>query len=73
MARRPNTGGREQLTSAELGELRRRLAAMPGYELEIFYKATLNACRYEAGRVPSPRIIQELVTAWKVLRKSGKR
>ena len=73
MARKPNTGSQEQLTPGELVELRRRLAAMPGYELEIFYKATLNACRYEAGRVPCPRIIQELVTAWKVLRKCGKR
>lgn len=69
MARKPNTGNKEQLTPAELGELRRRLAAMPSHELEIFYKATHNACRYAAGKLPSPRILQELVQAWKELRK----
>ena len=36
--------------------------------MEIFYKATHNACRCDVnGRVP-PRIIQEFVTAWKALR-----
>jgi hypothetical protein len=73
MARRPNTGNREQLTPEELEELRRRLAAINLHELEIFYKATHNACRYEAGRVPCPRVIQELVQAWKLLRKVAKR
>ena len=71
MPRRPNTGPRETLTSGEVTALRARLAGMKPYELEIFYKATHNACRYEVnGRVPSPRIIQEFVTAWKVLRKT---
>ena len=69
MARRPNVGSREQLTPAELRELREKLAAMPRYELEAFYKATHNACRYDVlGRTASPRIIQELVQAWKALR-----
>jgi hypothetical protein len=37
--------------------------------VEIFYKATHNACRCDVnGRVPRPRIIQEFVTAWKALR-----
>jgi hypothetical protein len=71
MARRPNTGSRETLTTSELGALRVRLAAMKQYELETFYKATHNACRYDInGRVPCPRIIQEFVTAWKALRKA---
>jgi hypothetical protein len=59
------------LTTSELEALRIRLAAMKQYELEIFYKATHNACRYDInGRVPCPRIIQEFVTAWKALRKA---
>ena len=33
---------------------------MPRYELETFYKATHNACRY-ALRLPAPRLNQELV------------
>jgi hypothetical protein len=71
MARRPNTGSRETLTAEELAELRARLTAMKPFELEIFYKATHNACRYSVnGRVPCPRAIQEFVQAWKALRKN---
>jgi len=69
MARRPNMGSREQLTSAQLVELRSQFGAMSLNELEIFYRATHNACRYSGIRVPSPRIMQELVQAWKELRK----
>ena len=35
---------------------------MPRHELEIFFKATHNTCGY-AVRLPSPRLIQELVQA----------
>jgi len=71
MARRPNTGSRETLTVSELEELRTRLGGMKPFELEIFYKATHNACRYSVnGRVPCPRAIQEFVQAWKALRKA---
>jgi hypothetical protein len=73
IARRHNIGSREQLTPEELSEVRRRLGAMSAYELEAFYRATLNACRYEAGRLPCPRVMQELVQAWKQLRKGAKR
>ena len=66
MARRPDNPSTEQLTKAELEEVRRRLEAMPLWELENLYKATHNACRY-AVRLPSPRLIQELVQAWKLL------
>ena len=41
---------------------------MPRHELEIFYKATHNACALRV-RLPSARLIQELVQAWKILRK----
>ena len=69
MARRPNAPpSQEQLTASELLELRRKLEAMPRHELEIFYKATHNARRY-VMRLPSARLIQELVQAWKILRK----
>lgn len=43
---------------------------MPRHELETFYKATHNACRY-VMRLPSPRLIQELVQAWEALRRRG--
>jgi hypothetical protein len=40
---------------------------MVEHQLEIFYRATHNACSFRV-RLPSPRLIQELVQAWKVLR-----
>lgn len=67
MARRPNQPASEQLQEAQLAELRERLARIPRHELEIFYRATHNACRY-VNRLPSARLIQELVQAWKELR-----
>ena len=68
MARRPNSSSQEQLNEVELAELRQRLERMPRFELEIFYKTTHNACAYRV-RLPSPRLIQELVQAWKILRR----
>jgi hypothetical protein len=68
MARRSTSPSTEQLARAELEELRLRLEAMPRHELETFYKATHNACRY-ALRLPSPRLIQELVQAWRAMRR----
>jgi hypothetical protein len=62
MARRSTSPSTEQLTRAQLEELRLKLEAMPRHELETFYKATHNACRYVL-RLPSPRLIQELVQA----------
>ena len=68
MTKRSTSPSVEQLTRAELEALRVRLEAMPRHELETFYKATHNACRY-VMRLPSPRLIQELVTAWRALRR----
>jgi len=67
VARRPNHPSSEQLGEAEIAELRERLAQMARHQLEIFYRSTHNACRY-VMRLPSPRLIQELVQAWKELR-----
>ena len=68
MARRPDHRAKEQLTATELDELRTRLEAMKVHEVEIYYKASHNACQYSV-HLPSPRLVQELVAAWKVLRK----
>jgi hypothetical protein len=58
------------LWNGALVELRHKLEAMPHHELEIFYKASHNACALRM-RLPSPRLIQELVQAWKTLRVRG--
>jgi hypothetical protein len=70
---RKNTTGNEQLSPAELEELRQRLAAMSRQELEISYKAFHNACRYNPLRAPCPLVMQEFVQAWKEYRRRGKR
>ena len=59
----------EKLTEAELGALRERLTAMPLHELEDFYKAVHNACRYTEVRAPAPAVVQEFFQAWKALRR----
>jgi hypothetical protein len=69
MAIRPNTGSRAQLTLGELVELRKRLAAMPIHELEIYYKASHNACRYTGTHPASPRLMQEFVQGWREMAK----
>jgi len=66
MARRREISN-EKLTEAELAALRQRLSAMPLYELETFYKAVHNACRYTEVRAPA--VVQEFVQAWKAMRR----
>jgi hypothetical protein len=61
----------EKLTEADLVVLRKRLEAMTLSELEMFYRASHNACRYEF-RIPAPIVVQEFVAAWKQLRKAKK-
>ena len=59
----------EKLSEAELVALRQRLSAMTLHNLESFYKATHNACRYTETRAPAPAVVQEFVQAWKQLRR----
>jgi hypothetical protein len=49
----------EQVTRAELEEIRVKLEAMPQHEMETFYKATHNACRY-VMRLPPPCDVRHL-------------
>jgi hypothetical protein len=72
MARRREINN-ETLTEAELAVLRQRLSTMTLHDLESFYKATHNACRYTETRAPAPLVIQEFVQAWKQLRRVKKR
>ena len=47
----------EQLTRAELEALSVKLESMPRHELETFYEATHNACRY-VGEMRSVGVLQ---------------
>jgi hypothetical protein len=68
MARRREINN-EKLNEVELAALRQRLAVMTLHDLESFYKATHNACRYTETRAPAPAVVQEFVQAWKQLRR----
>jgi hypothetical protein len=59
------------LTPAEVQALRTKLASMSITGIRDFYFAAHWRCRLEQGTVPSARAVQELVQAWKELRKSG--
>jgi hypothetical protein len=56
------------LTTEELRKLFAELAKLSPYHVREFYRQDWDRCRPDKG-VPRPRLIQELVTAWKVLRK----
>jgi len=68
MARRPQPPD-EVLSRKDLAELQRRLSMMSVTALQDFYQYTHSACRIFPGHFPSARAIQELVQAWKQMRK----
>jgi hypothetical protein len=56
------------LTRDELRRLSGELAKLSPYHVKEFYRKALEDCRLERG-IPQPKTLQELVTAWKLLRK----
>ena len=68
MARRPRPP-EEILTRKDLAELQQRLSIMSITAVQDFYQYTHSACRIFPGHFPSARSIQELVQAWKQMRK----
>ena len=59
----------EVLTATELADLRRRLSTMKEHEVRSFYWSAHFRCELHEIRFPSARSVQELVQAWKQLRK----
>jgi len=59
----------EKLNETELAALRQRLSNMPLHDLETYYKATHNACRYTETRAPAPAVVQAFVQVWRQLRR----
>lgn len=54
-------------SAEELRDLQDRLARLSEASVEAVYRQAHNACRMEGDRLPGPRVIQELVQAWKQL------
>jgi len=59
----------EVLSATELADLRRRLSTMKEHEVKSFYRSAHFRCEFQEYRLPSARSVQELVQAWKQLRK----
>jgi len=71
MARRPDPARREDVMSEEdLKALGENLAHLSMPAVLDFYQQAYRACRIiNSSTFPSPRSVQELVQAWKQLRK----
>ena len=57
----------DALTQGEIDELRRNLSRLSADSVERFYREAHAECAVE--HQPSAKLIQRLVTAWRVLRK----
>ena len=67
MARRPET---ETILSREqLAEFTRKLQMLSDDGVERIYETTYRECAYKERILPPAAAIQQLVAAWKVLRK----
>jgi hypothetical protein len=66
MARRPEFPA-SVMTAEELKQLKRSLAMLSPYMVRDNYQKLLEKCRLREGALPTPRMMQELVTLWKVL------
>jgi hypothetical protein len=74
MSRRPDFTPDRPLSVEQLTGLRERLSRMSMTSLEDFYHAAWLRCqRDRKGALPKAESIQELVQAWRELRKSGQR
>jgi hypothetical protein len=60
------------MTAVELEALRTRLATMTEADLVNFYEAGLHMCRLTNGVFPRAAFIQQLVQAWRELRRRQK-
>jgi hypothetical protein len=71
MARRPEVGRKDEVWSAEdLKEISRNLAVLSEHAVRDFYQDAYRRCRIiNSSTFPSARAVQELVQAWKQLRK----
>jgi hypothetical protein len=74
MARRPDPVEFDRpLTEAELKERVRQLSMLSIHHVADAYRRAYEACRMEGDRLPRASAVQELVAAWKVLRRSRMR
>jgi hypothetical protein len=66
MARHPEFPA-NVMTTEELKQLKRSLSMLSPYSVRDNYQKLLDKCRLREGAPPTPRMMQELVTLWRVL------
>jgi hypothetical protein len=66
MARRPEFP-RNAMTREELNRLKHSLSLLSPHTVQDNYMQSLEKCSLRNGAPPAPRMIQELVTLWRVL------
>jgi hypothetical protein len=69
MARRPDPREEEVLSANDLKQLGHNLALLSLHAVREFYERAYEECRISGRDFPCPRAIQQLVAAWKQLRK----
>lgn len=71
MARRPEIGKKEEIwTREDLKEIMRNLSLLSEHGVREFYERAYRECRIiNSQSFPPARAVQELVQAWKQLRK----
>jgi hypothetical protein len=67
MERKPDPRDEEPLTEENLKSLQRHLSMLSSSSVEDFYNTAHKECCLGNKRLPAPRAIQQLVTAWKQL------
>jgi hypothetical protein len=65
MARRPSFKPNDAMTEEQLRELRRSLQLLSPHMVTEKYKTVMDRCRFYD--LATPKMMQELVTLWKVL------
>jgi hypothetical protein len=65
MALRPTSTPNDALTRDQLKQLERNLSLLNPHIVEEKYRQAADRCRFLD--LPTPRVMQELVTTWKVL------
>jgi hypothetical protein len=65
MPKRPASIPNDALTREQLKQLERNLSLLSPYAVKEKYRQAADRCRFLD--LPTPRVVQELVTTWKVL------
>ncbi len=69
MARRPDPGKEKFFSRGELNEMARSLAFLSENAVREIYQRAYRDCQIVNSQIPTARVMQELVQAWKQLRK----